>query len=96
MQERDSQGTHVTGIVASLCKVSVYACITTCCGHLKCRKSQRGDTEAAVVSAIKAGYRHIDCAAVYGNEDEVGKAITTILQEGMVAREELFITTKLW
>eukprot|EP00877_Chromochloris_zofingiensis_P006838 jgi/Chrzof1/2407/Cz11g14080.t1 len=59
-------------------------------------KSQRGDTEAAVVSAIKAGYRHIDCAAVYGNEDEVGKAITTILQEGMVAREELFITTKLW
>ncbi|MBA4493030.1 aldo/keto reductase [Paenactinomyces guangxiensis] len=46
----------------------------------------------AVASAIKAGYRSIDTAAVYGNEIGVGKAI----QESDVPREELFITTKLW
>lgn len=49
-------------------------------------------TEQSVLNAIKSGYRHIDCAAAYGNEKSVGDAI---LKSG-VAREELFITSKLW
>ena len=48
--------------------------------------------ENAVLTAIGAGYRHIDTAAVYGNEVSVGKAI----KKSGVPREELFITTKLW
>ena len=48
--------------------------------------------EAAVKMAIKAGYRSIDTAAAYGNEEGVGKAI----KESGVPREELFITTKVW
>lgn len=48
--------------------------------------------ENAVRTAIQAGYRHIDTAAVYGNEKSVGRGIHT----SGVAREELFITTKVW
>lgn len=52
-----------------------------------------GDTAvAAVKEAIKAGYRHIDTAAQYGNEVSVGKGI----KESGIARSELFITSKLW
>lgn len=47
---------------------------------------------AAVTEAIEVGYRHIDCAAVYGNEREVGAAI----RRSSVPREELWITGKLW
>lgn len=50
----------------------------------------------AVLSALKAGYRHIDTATAYGNEESVGKAISDFLKESGVKREELFITTKLW
>ena len=50
------------------------------------------ETEQSVLNAIKAGYRHIDCAAAYGNEKSVGDAIR---KSGM-PREELFITSKLW
>lgn len=52
--------------------------------------------ETAVEAAIKAGYRHIDCAAIYGNEEEVGKALRRIVNDGIVSRGDLFITTKLW
>ncbi|PWY81870.1 aldo/keto reductase family protein [Aspergillus heteromorphus CBS 117.55] len=48
--------------------------------------------EHAVVDAIKAGYRHIDTARVYGTEKAVGKAIKT----AGVPRDQLFVTTKLW
>ncbi|WP_345473269.1 aldo/keto reductase [Glutamicibacter ectropisis] len=50
------------------------------------------ETTAAVSSALKAGYRSIDTAAIYGNEEGVGKALA---QSG-IAREELFITSKIW
>lgn len=50
------------------------------------------ETTAAVAEALKAGYRSIDTAAIYGNEEGVGKA----LAESGIAREELFITSKLW
>lgn len=49
-------------------------------------------TEAAVLWALDAGYRHIDTASVYGNEADVGAAIRTI----GIPREEIFVTTKLW
>ena len=50
------------------------------------------ECERSVYEAIRTGYRLIDTAAAYGNEEAVGKAI----QRSGVAREELFITTKLW
>ncbi len=46
--------------------------------------------------AIKVGYRHIDCAYVYGNEKEVGEGIADGLKAAGIQRSELFITTKLW
>ncbi len=59
-------------------------------------KSKAGEVYQAVKTAIKTGYRHIDCAPIYGNEKEVGKAISESIKEGIVTREELWITSKLW
>jgi diketogulonate reductase-like aldo/keto reductase len=50
----------------------------------------------AVYNAILCGYRLIDTAALYMNEEAVGEAIQQAINEGIVKREELFITTKLW
>jgi hypothetical protein len=49
----------------------------------------------AVYQAVLAGYRHIDCASVYGNEREIGVALRRIFAEG-IRREELWITSKVW
>lgn len=50
------------------------------------------EVERAVETALKAGYRHIDCAAIYRNETEVGAGI----KSSRVPRDQIFITTKLW
>ena len=59
-------------------------------------KSAPGDVYAAVREAIRIGYRHIDCALVYGNEAEIGHALRDAMGAGQVKRSELWVTSKLW
>ncbi|KAG8500311.1 hypothetical protein CXB51_003636 [Gossypium anomalum] len=49
-----------------------------------------------IIESIKIGFRHFDCASDYKNEAEVGEALCEAIKTGLVKREELFITTKLW
>ena len=56
------------------------------------RAASGAETENAVKWALAAGYRHIDTAAAYNNEESVGKAV----RESGVPRDQIFITTKLW
>jgi len=53
-------------------------------------------TENAVSWALEAGYRHVDTAAMYANETEVGAALKRAFAAGGVRRDEVFVTTKLW
>lgn len=50
----------------------------------------------AVYGGIRAGYRMIDCASVYQNENRIGESIERVLKEGIVDRADLFITSKVW
>jgi aldehyde reductase len=57
------------------------------------------DTAATITAtkdALEAGFRHFDCAERYGNEGEVGRALQAGLAAGRIAREDIFVTTKLW
>ncbi len=54
------------------------------------------ECERVVYDAIKTGYRLLDTAAAYGNEEALGKAVKRAIADGLTTREELFITTKVW
>ncbi|KAJ1383893.1 NADP-dependent oxidoreductase domain [Sesbania bispinosa] len=54
------------------------------------------DTKEAIIEAIKQGYRHFDTAAAYGSEQALGEALKEAIELGLVSREDLFVTSKLW
>jgi diketogulonate reductase-like aldo/keto reductase len=54
------------------------------------------ETKQATKTALEVGYRHLDCAERYGNEDAVGEALREAFDADTVAREDMFVTTKLW
>lgn len=56
----------------------------------------KAQCKESVLNAIRAGYRLIDTAASYTNEDAVGEAVREAIAEGICTREELFITSKMW
>ena len=58
--------------------------------------SDPGKVYDAVRAALTLGYRHIDCAAIYGQEDEVGRGIEDAIGAGDITRGELWVTSKLW
>ncbi|KAI9820800.1 MAG: H/ACA snoRNP pseudouridylase subunit [Pycnora praestabilis] len=59
-------------------------------------QSAPGEVTKAVAHALSVGYKHIDCAYVYGNEDEVGAGLAEGFKSGKVKRRDVFVTTKLW
>ena len=56
----------------------------------------RSNVSEAVSIALETGYRHLDCAAAYGNEKEVGKGIAHGLAKAGISRDEIWVTSKLW
>jgi alcohol dehydrogenase (NADP+) len=54
------------------------------------------ETRSATKAALEAGFRHLDCAERYRNEEQVGEAILESIRDRSFAREDLFVTTKLW
>jgi len=59
-------------------------------------KLETNEVAEAVYNAITNGYRHLDSAADYGNEQQVGEGIARALKDGLCSREDLWITSKLW
>lgn len=59
-------------------------------------KATGNELKNAIKEAVYAGYRHIDTAASYGNEEVIGEALSEIFDEGKIFREDIFITSKLW
>lgn len=59
-------------------------------------KSAKGKVGEAIIIALEEGYRHIDCAATYGNEAEIGESFSKVFSEGKIKREQVWITSKLW
>ena len=63
---------------------------------LGCWKVPKASAQKSVYTALCQGYRHIDAACDYGNEQQVGQGIRQALDEGICTRAELFVTSKLW
>ncbi|KAK7390494.1 hypothetical protein VNO78_25801 [Psophocarpus tetragonolobus] len=59
-------------------------------------RAQPGVLAHALATAIRVGYRHIDCAQFYDNQKEIGAALKKLFADGVVKREDMFITSKLW
>lgn len=59
-------------------------------------KVEQSAAAALTVEAVKIGYRHLDCAADYGNEASVGDGIAEVVRQGLCKREDLWVTSKLW
>lgn len=54
------------------------------------------DCVDTLIEAVRAGYRHFDCAADYGNEVQVGEGIAKAMEQGLCTRDEIWVTSKLW
>lgn len=59
-------------------------------------QSDPGIVGTAIATAVKVGYRHVDCAQLYGNEKEIGSALKKLFEDGVMQRKDLWITSKLW
>jgi len=59
-------------------------------------RSETGKVGTAIATALKAGYRHIDCASAYNNQSEIGAVLAGAIKSGQVKREDLWITSKLF
>ncbi len=59
-------------------------------------KSAKGEVYQVIRKAIEIGYRHFDCAFIYGNEHEIGQAISDAIKNNELTRNDLWITSKLW
>jgi alcohol dehydrogenase (NADP+) len=59
-------------------------------------KASAGEVGGAVTTALELGYRHLDCAAIYGNEAEIGASLAQAFAAGTLQRDQLWITSKLW
>ncbi len=84
---------------ASVPKVTFYNGVEVPCVGMGTFGSDRFTPEqvsGAVAGAIRCGYRMFDCAACYGNEDQIGQVFQDAFDEGVVERGELFIMTKVW
>lgn len=59
-------------------------------------RSDKNKVGQAVKTALKEGCRHIDCASIYGNEEEIGDAFKSVFSDGHEKRKDIFVTSKLW
>ena len=79
---------YVTWVSLNRCVWYVWYCFAICI------QSRKGEVGVAVKHAIDSGYRHIDCAFDYNNEEEVGAALAEKIEDGTVTRTDMFVTTK--
>lgn len=56
----------------------------------------KSEVKQQIITAVKAGYRHIDTAWKYGSEEYIGEALKELFSEGTIKREDIFVTTKVW
>ena len=59
-------------------------------------KAGAGEVGGAVTAALELGYRHLDCASIYGNEAEIGASLERACATGALQRDQIWITSKLW